>query len=176
MRPPASSCLQAQRPLAVLVRSPAPVSPPRPVPPRAPEPPSPAWLQGFEASGGLVPAELLCGLMRPGVPQPISQLARWIVGRQVLSLNLAGQICLPLCQFLPGLGGLQPGLAPVLAELVPVFDELELAAWFATPNSGLNGHTPADRLAADPVAVHAAARSCVQPAWPRRSTASPPRR
>jgi hypothetical protein len=150
---------RAPRPPAIGLRGPLPASPPRPLPARgAPLPWSPAWLQGFEASGGLVPAELLCGWMRAGTAQPISQLARWIVGRQVISLNLAGQISLPLCQFLPGITGLQPGLAPVLAELVPVFDEVELATWFATPNGALGGAAPADRLATDPAAVHAAAR------------------
>jgi hypothetical protein len=104
-------------------------------------------VRGFDASGGVLSADLLSGLMRGGTNQPISQLARWIVGRSM-----------PLFQFEPGFASLKPGLAPVLAELAGVFDDLELAAWFSTPNGSLGGEAPADVLARDPCAVLAAAR------------------
>jgi hypothetical protein len=134
-------------------------SPARPLPPQ-PYPPQPteALAQAYETRGGLLAADLLSGLMRGGTAQPISQLARWIVGRHIVTLPTRDETLVPLFQFQPGFASLQPGLAPVLAELAEVFDDFELATWFATPNSSLGGAAPADVLARDPRAVHEAAR------------------
>ena len=54
---------------------------------------------------------------------------------------------------------LQPGTAAVLAELAGIFDDWELAAWFAEPSVWLQGRIPADVLDSDVQAVVAAARA-----------------
>jgi hypothetical protein len=119
--------------------------------------------QGYQCSGGLVGADQLAGLMRHGaapmVSQPISQLARWIVARQVVCVPWRAQTWLPLFQFGDGRACLRPGLAAVMGELGDVFDDWELAMWFALGNSSLGGAAPADRLAAHPVEVWQAART-----------------
>lgn len=96
--------------------------------------------------------------MRGGLHPPLSQLARWIAWRRIVTVPCVEQTLVPLFQFEPGFAALKLGLPPVLAELTGVFDDLELAAWFATPNDSLGGKAPADVLAQDPPAVHAVAR------------------
>ena len=51
------------------------------------------------------------------------------------------------------------GLQQVIGELREVFDDRELAEWFATPNCWLGGGAPAVRLASEPLAVIDAARA-----------------
>jgi hypothetical protein len=114
---------------------------------------------GLRASGGLVDAEQLVGLMRGGARQPISQLARWIVARQVISLPWNAQTLLPRFQFTDDLAGLQPGWVAALAELGDVFDDWELAHWFASRNCALQGAVPADLVATRPMDVWQAART-----------------
>jgi hypothetical protein len=125
---------------------------PRPAAPR------PSLAQAFDASGGVLAADALAQLMQGAVAQPISRLARWIVAREIVTVPGDGGTLVPLFQFGPGLASPQPGLLPVLAELRDVFDDRELAAWFAAPNGSLGGRRPADVLATDPHAVHETAR------------------
>ena len=119
--------------------------------------------QGLHRSGGLVSADIVVALMRhgvePSISQPISHLARWIVGRQVVCVPWRSQTLLPLFQFGDGMTSLRPGLAAVMAELADVFDDWELALWFAQGNSGLDSAAPADRLASHPADVWQAART-----------------
>ena len=119
--------------------------------------------QGLHRSGGLVSADIVVALMRhgvePSISQPISHLARWIVGRQVVCVPWRSQTLLPLFQFGDGMTSLRPGLAAVMAELADVFDDWELAFWFSQGNSGLDSATPADRLASHPADVWQAART-----------------
>lgn len=119
--------------------------------------------QGLEPSGGLVSADLLAGLMRHGdgtsVSQPISQVARWIVGRQIVCVPWRSQTLLPVFQFGAGMASLRPGLAAVMAELTDVFDDGELALWFALGNCSLGGAAPADCLATQAADVWQAART-----------------
>lgn len=133
-------------PLSTVQRRAAhPVSP---LPPASPAP----------FTRGLVGADQLAELMRRAMPQPISQLARWIVERQVVSVQGPAGTLLPLFQFTDDLAGLRPGLAATLAELSAVFSDEELALWWARGNSSLGGDAPADRLATQPLAVWQAAR------------------
>jgi hypothetical protein len=119
--------------------------------------------QGLQRSGGMVSADKLVGLMHDGgersISQPISLVARWIVGRQIVCVPWRSHTLLPLFQFGDGRSTLQPGLAAVLNELTDVFDDWELALWFARGNSGLGGAAPADRLASHPGDVWQAART-----------------
>jgi hypothetical protein len=112
----------------------------------------------FAATGGMLAADTVAALMRPAVSQPISLLARWIVDRQVISVRSPTQTLLPMFQFHPGLTALRPGLAAILEQLAPLFDDWELVNWFAQANSSLSCERPADVLGRDPRAVYEAAR------------------
>ncbi len=96
--------------------------------------------------------------MRGTVAQPISQLARWIVARRIVTVPTPGLALVPMFQFQAGLSDLHPALEPVLRELVGVFDDLDVATWFATSNRCLNDAAPADVLTREPTAVFHAAR------------------
>ncbi len=113
----------------------------------------------FLPTGGIVSGECLSQLMRHGIDQPISVLARWIVNRDVVSFEIHGQIWLPMFQFEPSNLRVRPGVQKVIEELRSVFDEWELAEWFACPNSWLGGQTPASQVARDEQAVVQAARA-----------------
>ena len=54
---------------------------------------------------------------------------------------------------------LRPGVASVLAELGEVYEGVELALWFVTPNNWLSGAQPAQVLRGNPEAVLQAARA-----------------
>jgi hypothetical protein len=112
----------------------------------------------YQASGGLVRTEHLVELMRRNVEQPISQLARWIVGREVIHMPASASMWFPLFQFNPGCGCVRRELNSVLVELAPVFDDEELVSWFAQPNITLGGALPADLLPSSPNEVRRAAR------------------
>jgi len=65
---------------------------------------------------------------------------------------------LPRFQFV-GAGLLpDPSVALALEELNAVFDECEVAQWFATRNSSLADRAPVDVIGAQPAAVLEAAR------------------
>lgn len=118
-----------------------------------------ALLDGYRDSGGLARThELLALAKRRGGPAAAT-LANWVAERDVISFEWQSQIWLPLFQFArPDLRP-PPELARVLAELTPVCDPWELAAWFVQPNPWLANRTPLDALASDLPAVLDAARA-----------------
>jgi hypothetical protein len=112
----------------------------------------------YRGSGGLAPAEeLLMSFRHRGGPD-VNTVARWIVARQVISFGWQARTWLPRFQFSPH--GMTPRmeLGPVLAELNDVYDECELATWFATPNMSLSGRTPVQAFMTSCSAVVRAAR------------------
>ena len=113
-------------------------------------------LNAYRRSGGLARADDVCAsIQQHGVP--MTMLARWIAGRELLHFEWQGENWLPLFQF-DGIG-LQPrpAVGQVLAELADVMPAWQLAQWFVQPNSALAGLCPADALAKDaPAVVHAA--------------------
>lgn len=115
--------------------------------------------RAFSASGGLVTGDALAALLRSRWDQPTSTLARWIVGRHVLAFEPDGQYWLPMFQFEPGMLRRRQAVQGVVAELRDVFDDWELAQWFAEPNTWLAGRSPADLLASDAPSVRRAARA-----------------
>lgn len=128
-------------------------------------PPSPGRLneldelwQAFHRTGGLATGDQLAAVMRHTVAQPISLLARWIVARQIVIVPCQGHTLVPLFQLEADFAGLRPGVAAVVRELGAVFDDWELAQWFARGNSCLGGATPAERIAGDLASVWEAAR------------------
>jgi hypothetical protein len=115
----------------------------------------------FQRHGGLVTgdacAEML--LRAGGCPQPMSQLARWIVDREVLCLEWHGVHMLPLAQFESPRPCVKPAVRRALAELRGVFDDRELALWFVEPNDWLDGAMPIDCVEGNGDALHHAARA-----------------
>jgi hypothetical protein len=117
-----------------------------------------ALLDACRPTGGLAPAEeLLVSFKHRGGPD-VSMLARWIVARQVISFAWHARTWLPLFQFCPRDMTPRRELGPVVAELNAVYDECELATWFATPNLSLAGRSPLNAFDSDALAVVRAAR------------------
>lgn len=114
---------------------------------------------GYRLSGGLASGDEVLRLMRAQVSQPISELARWIVTHQVVSFAWHTCTLLPMFQFDRTTMTLRPGPRAATLELSGVFDDWELAEWWARPNSWLNDIAPVDRIAEDSSAVLQAARA-----------------
>jgi len=109
--------------------------------------------------GGLMRGDELARLLRSREHQPISLLARWIVGREVISFDWQANTLLPLFQFDLASTSVRPVVADVLRELTDVFDDSDLALWFAVPNVWLDDHAPVDVLDRDPRCLLDAARA-----------------
>lgn len=113
--------------------------------------------QAFRQHGGLAAGDALELSMRTQCAQPISYLARGIVRRTILSLEWRSQLLIPMFQFDPAGLVVRPSVASVLAHLSDVFDDWELAFWFAQPNVWLQGALPVDIVGRDGGAVYEAA-------------------
>ena len=116
-----------------------------------------ALLQPYRTTGGLATSDHAAMLLGRYRDQPISQLARWIVARKILSFESQGERWVPLFQFDLRDMSPRPQVADVLAELGEAFDELEAAAWFARPCRWLQGDVPLVMVEIDPGAVRQAA-------------------
>lgn len=128
------------------------------------------WLStaaAFSGTGGLVNGDDLAELIRHRcevagwLPDslPVSLVARWIVSRAVVSLDSPWGPLFPLFQFDLPTASLVDGMALLMAELRPVFDDVELALWFVTPNDWLSGARPAVAMHQNFPAVVQAARA-----------------
>ncbi len=113
----------------------------------------------YRRSGGLASDADVVSMLRQSSDQPLSRLARWIVARDVVSFEYCGTTWLPLFQFEAGSPSVLPAVTAVIRELVDIFDDWELATWFALPNTWLQGRTPVDAVAAHSSAVVEAARA-----------------
>jgi len=115
--------------------------------------------QACAPHGGLAGGDEVARRLRRHAAQPLSMLARWIVGREVISLVWRGQTWLPLFQF--DLATMTPHepVRAALRELADAFDDWDAALWWATPNAWLHGDAPVDAITRDPQAVLQAARA-----------------
>lgn len=109
--------------------------------------------------GGFISGDDVVQGLRRVCDQPVSRLARWIVSRSVISIGWAGQTLIPAFQFNRSDMAIVPCVADVLQELGSVFDNWELALWFAAPNAWLDYAAPVTLLSSDALAVVQAARS-----------------
>jgi hypothetical protein len=109
--------------------------------------------------GGCIPADAVCTLMRPHWDQPLSRVARWIAQREVACVPWRGQLWVPLFQFERPSLDVVPAAADVVCTLRGVYDDWELAEWFARPNDLLAGRCPAAHLSTAPGEVKEAART-----------------
>jgi len=109
--------------------------------------------------GGMLPADEVALRMRPHYDQPISQLARWIVRRAIVVVPAKACTLVPLFQFDQMRMTVKVEVSAALAELVSVFDDLEVATWFVEPNRWLGGLAPVEGLRQGLVAMLQAART-----------------
>ena len=113
----------------------------------------------FALHGGMLSGDAAARAMRHRAAQPISTIAKWIVGRELVHLVLPSGYLLPMFQFDPMELGLRPGVREAVLELRDAFDDWDICLWFACANAGLGGAMPVDRVANDPQAVVRAARA-----------------
>lgn len=113
----------------------------------------------FQMHGGFAKAQEMVRHLQPHWDDPWSTLANWTMSRSVLVVTWLGQTQVPMFQFDLGDMSLRSACARVAGELKPVFDDWELALWFATPNIWLHDATPVDMLGVDAFAVVQAART-----------------
>lgn len=115
--------------------------------------------RAFRAGGGFIGGDELAHLLRSRSWQPISLLAHWIVGREVISIDWQGTTMLPLFQFDLSTMTVRPRVTEILRTLTEVLDDWELALWFAQPNGWLDDQAPVDVLDFNPRGVLDAARA-----------------
>lgn len=115
--------------------------------------------QIYGGTGGLITCDLFMRLLCSDASQPISTLAKLIVGRTLVNVQWNGQTLIPMFQV--GCGGLvmKPYMPETLFELVDVFDDWEIACWFSQPSTWLSGRPPAVAITNDPEGVFLAARA-----------------
>jgi hypothetical protein len=113
----------------------------------------------FALHGGMLTGDDVARAMRHRGAQPVAAIARWIVGREIVYLVRHSVIMLPMFQFDPVKFELRPGVRETILELRDAFDDWDMCAWFATPNSWLDGEMPVERLLSDPDSVVQAARA-----------------
>lgn len=112
----------------------------------------------FSASGGLVSSDDALTLLMRHTDQPISQLARWIVDREVISFQWEWRTVLPLFQFdLPTMTP-RSSVTAVIRELIPALSDWEMCLWLIAPNAWLADAAPLDAISLDARAVLDAAR------------------
>lgn len=118
-----------------------------------------AMLNAYRASGGLAPAQELIALFQRCRGPSVATLVNWIIEREVICFEWRSQAWLPLFQF--DRTHLQPDakIRPIVQELVVVYDQWDMGAWFARPNPWIEGRTPVDALRPDFSEVLNAARA-----------------
>ncbi len=115
--------------------------------------------RAYAAGGGIMDGDTITSLVREHSSQPISRVARWIVGREVVQFRCLADTLFPLFQFDLATMSIRPGAQRVIAELAPAFDDMELAQWFVRRNTCLAGAMPVDLVDSQLPAVLAAART-----------------
>ncbi|MDQ0586124.1 hypothetical protein [Variovorax paradoxus] len=112
----------------------------------------------LRASGGVMSSDEVVTLLVRQTEQPISQLARWIVDRDVISFQWQSRTVLPLFQF--DLSTMTPrsSVTAVIRELIPARSDWEICLWFVAPNTRLAGASPLDAIALNAPTVLDAAR------------------
>ena len=113
----------------------------------------------YGQTGGLVEGDFLLRMLRGVEQQPISVLAKRTVNRSLLNFEWQGRMLIPMFQVPRGDLSPQPYVPETLYELVDVFDDWEIANWFAQPSNWLGGRAPAVAISVDAEAVFLAARA-----------------
>lgn len=117
-----------------------------------------AMLDAYRCSGGLARTQEVVAMFKVHGGPDASALADWIAQRKMISFEWQSKTWIPLFQFSHVSRTLQPGLSEVLAELIAVYNDWDVATWFSQPNRWLADCTPADALTAATREVLNAAR------------------
>jgi len=115
--------------------------------------------RGFDAYGGWISGDELSRRLRRHWNQPISVLANWVTKREIVNIVWRSGILIPVFQFSSESLQIRPVVRAALAELEGVFDDWEIAVWFAQPNVWLQEQRPVDLVARDDEGVIQAARA-----------------
>ena len=113
----------------------------------------------YRSQGGLAYGDEVARAIGRHCDQPISILARLIVERSIVHIAWRGQILVPLFQFHRSSMTPRASVAYAIAELARVFDDWELALWFAQPNSWLADRCPCELAEHDESTMVQAARA-----------------
>jgi hypothetical protein len=112
----------------------------------------------FGEHGGMVTAEDLVQSMRTRVAQPLSIVGHWIVERAAVQFTWRAQTWFPCFQFVANPMSIRPAVSDIVLELRDVYDDWELALWFATRNEWLGHAPPVEVIRRDAAAAVRAAR------------------
>lgn len=113
----------------------------------------------FGRHGGMVTAEDANRMARLRSSNPGPVLARLMSTRELVWLTGHGRIWLPLFQFVPQTMSVRDEVLAVTAELSRVFDEWDMACWFAERNSWLGNRAPVAVIHENPGEVLETARA-----------------
>jgi hypothetical protein len=116
-------------------------------------------LNAFRSSGGLAREQEVAVHIKNHWVNDVSPLAGWLFKREICGFQWQSKLWIPLFQFNPSSLTLRAGLNAVMSELASIYDDWEIATWFAEPNPWLADCAPADVLAVAPTQVHHAARA-----------------
>jgi hypothetical protein len=112
----------------------------------------------FSGSGGIFSEHKLLQRLQMFCDQPISQLAHWIVDREILHFTWRQQAYVPGFQFTSRVLSPRSDVRQIIEALSPDYDDWEMTTWFAIPNPWLQGRSPVDLLDSAQTAVFEAAR------------------
>jgi len=111
----------------------------------------------FGIRGGWVTGDEMSRRLRRHWDQPISVLANWVTKREIVNVAWRSGILIPVFQFDTQDSRVRPVVPAALAELEGVFDDWEIAVWFAQPNAWLDEQRSLEVAAWDDDAVVQAA-------------------
>lgn len=117
-----------------------------------------AMLPAFRPSGGLATGAEIGDRVVARRPDGLSELARQIAARNLISFEWNASRWLPMFQFDPVTMHMDDGARAVARELTGFMDGWEIAMWFAAPHGALRGALPVDILKKDLDATIDAAR------------------
>jgi len=116
-------------------------------------------LAAFRITGGVVRGDELAMMLEDLKMGNVASLGRALASGEVCSFQWRSAFWIPMFQFDLDNLAFKHGPRKVLRELTGVFDGWTLTAWFAQPNTWLNGRKPVDLLGTNLPAVFEAARA-----------------
>lgn len=115
-------------------------------------------LDAYRGSGGLSRGTQISALLEGRGRHTAGTVDKWKDTNEVIYFEWALETWLPRFQFDMATKAPWAEVGLVATELAGVYDNWEMALWFARPSSSLEGRLPADTLRSDPDLVIQAAR------------------
>ena len=116
-------------------------------------------LAAFRITGGVARGDELAMMLEDLKMGNVASLGRALASGEVCSFQWRSAFWIPMFQFDLDNLAFKHGPRKILRELAGVFDGWTLTAWFAQPNTWLNGRKPVDLLGTNLPAVFEAARA-----------------